>query len=162
MEDISSDTSSDGESNPDDEPVLRRSSRLASLNVNVQPTFAVEQDAIGTKRKACKGKKGATSGKKSKIEDPEVITITAGVVEPNGPKEPQQKKGGSRIINKRARTQCGSSNENEMQKGTRLLRKAERTEIIKSIKSLETNHITKEVTVRLQREAYGNCCCISC
>ena len=79
MEDISSDTSSDGESNPDDEPVLRRSSRLA---MNVQPTFAVEQDAIGTKRKACKGKKGATSGKKSKIEDPEVTTITAGVVEP--------------------------------------------------------------------------------
>ena len=44
MEDIVSDTSSDGESNPDDEPVLRRSSHLVNLNITVQPTVAVKQD----------------------------------------------------------------------------------------------------------------------
>uniref|UniRef100_A0A1X7U5S4 Uncharacterized protein n=1 Tax=Amphimedon queenslandica TaxID=400682 RepID=A0A1X7U5S4_AMPQE len=105
--------SCDAESNPDDEPVLR-SSRFANQNITAQSTSAVDIDAIGTKKKACKGKKGATSGKKSKFGDPEsirgVMPISHEVAEPNGPKDRQQKKGSSKITNKGSKTDCGSSN----------------------------------------------------
>ena len=153
------DDSSEAESNPDDEPVtlLRRSARLASHeryyhqysdSSSEDTADQVKEKATTSKRQQDQKKSSKSSKKRPRqLSDDSDSKQEQQAEEAESVKRKPQKKKKSKTTRPKVQTQDETAPNSK-----RLLRKAERTEIIKSIKALNRSQLQVQVIQQLQRE----------